>query len=294
MGSGSKQTKTLLNEPLARHTSFRVGGPARYFNIVENDDDLKDSLEFAGKNGLDWFVIGTGTNLLVSDEGFDGMMIKLAGEFCDIDIKDDRIDAGAAVSLSSLARIATRQGLKGLEFAVGIPGSVGGGLIMNAGAYGGSIGDAVESVIIYTPKVELKSMSREDIDFQYRSSSLAGCGIITRATFRLQPDDAERLKKEADRVVAQRKKCQPGEARTAGSVFKNPSEGKAGVLIETAGCKGMRVNGAVVSEKHANFVINEGSATAADIYRLIQNVKSKVKQKTGVELKEEILLIGKF
>ncbi len=294
MDSGSRQIKILRDEPLARHTSWRIGGPARLFYIVENEVDLTEALRFAKENSLETLIIGAGTNLLVSDKGFPGVTIKLAGSLCDIDIKESRAEVGAAASLSGLARITTRLGLKGLEFAVGIPGTVGGGLVMNAGAHGGSIGDVVESVTVYTPKGELELLNKDQIDFGYRSSSLKDSGVIIRSSLIFESVNAEKLRAEADRVIEQRKKCQPGEARTAGSVFKNPQGMKAGGLIEEAGCKGMRVGGAIVSDRHANFIINDGTATATDILNLIEKVKKQVEEKTGVKMEEEICLVGEF
>lgn len=304
------QVRFLKNEPLSKHTTWRVGGPAAYFIVVHNPSQLEEALRFGREKGLDYFVIGAGSNLLVSDEGYKGLVIKLGDGFGKASVTGEHIRAGAATSLSGLAHLAGRHGLAGLSFAVGIPGTLGGALCLNAGAHGGTIGDLVEEVELYSPENGLIIIKREEISFGYRQSflrrslsrapsrdsgqALQESGILTNANLRLKPGDPDKIKDEMRSFLERRRLTQPVQALTAGSVFKNFPDGHAASLIDGAGCRGMRVGDAVISDKHGNFIINRGEATAADIYRLLKTVQARVEERFGILLEPEIITLGEF
>lgn len=283
-----------LNEPMARHTTFRAGGPAALFVLVNSLEELRALVLLAKRTHTPLFVIGRGSNLLVSDKGFKGIIVRLGGYFGKIMVDDVYVQAGASTTLPALIQATYREGLKSLGFAVGIPGTLGGALTLNAGAYGQFIGDYVKSVTVYSPNAELLSYSRSEIDFGYRASSIADKGIVLEATLKLQKGDTALIKLQMERYFKARKDSQPLNCASAGSTFKNPPKLFAGRLIEELGCKGWREGNAVVSEKHANFIINLGSAKAKDIYRLMQRVQDKVLKERGIQLEPEITLLGDF
>lgn len=286
--------ETLKNEPLSMHTTWQIGGPASLFAQVTDTDELIETLAEAEKRNLPVFVIGNGSNLLVSDKGFKGLVIKLRGGFSGFTIKHNVISAEAGVKLGSIVMAARQKSLSGISFAAGIPGTIGGALVMNAGGNDGTVSDIVETLTILNPQGEIEKMTRPDIKFGYRESGLKGKGIILNTSFRLEAGDPESVAKEIVDKLDQKRRTQPIEARTAGSVFKNPGNKRAAALIEAAGCKGMRIGGAVVSRMHANFILNVGGATAKDVVNLIDEVAAKVKSNEGIDLKREVEFVGEF
>ncbi|MCQ2522074.1 MAG: UDP-N-acetylmuramate dehydrogenase [Lachnospiraceae bacterium] len=286
----------LENEMLSRHTTFKVGGPATYFVTVKTLEELKEALQFSKEKSLPYFLLGNGSNLLVSDAGYQGVIIKLGGAFDEVTVSGEHITAGAAALLTSVSQTAFANALKGLEFAYGIPGTIGGGLYMNAGAYGGEMKDVVESVTILSPSGEVEVLSCEEMKFGYRDSILKKEkeGIIVSCSLKLTAGDPTEIKTIMDTNMSSRKEKQPLEYPSAGSTFKRPEGYFAGKLISDAGLKGYSVGGAQVSEKHAGFVINKGGATAAEIDRLMQDVAEKVFALYGVQLEPEVLKVGSF
>ncbi len=279
---------------LAKETTMRVGGPAEIFAVADTLDQLTVVLTTAKEWGLPLFVIGKGSNLLVSDDGFPGIVLRLGRDFMIKRVEAGKIQAGAAVSLPSLVQTAARHSLAGLSFAVGIPGNLGGALRMNAGAHGKAIGDTVSNVVMYTRDCELKVLKRTQIDFGYRNSSLRRDDIIVEATLVLVPGDLEVIKHEMEEYFTKRKNNQPLQLPNSGSIFKNPKAGSAGKLIEETGCKGMRIGGAEVSTKHANFIVNCGNANASDVYHLMKAVQQRVFEARGILLEPEVELLGEF
>ena len=299
----------LENEPMNKHTSFKVGGPARYFVKAESLDDLKKALDLASEKGIPFFILGNGTNLLVSDKGFDGVIITLAGEFSLIeDLGNGAFKVGAAVPLGRFARSVLKQGIAGIHKLAGIPGTLGGAIYMNAGAYGQEIGTSCTQVTVLEGDGNIREFAANECEFGYRQSIFQkNSAIILSATF-LLPTAASLGKTTADleaelaECMAKRKASQPLNMPNAGSTFKRLSAGAAdtpaqiapGYYIEQAGLKGYRIGGAEVSTVHANFIVNAGGATASDIKQLSEFVQQKVTEKFGIELHREIILLGKF
>lgn len=283
------------DEPLARHTSFRVGGPADAWIRAESEAELLECLAFARGAGVSLTLLAQGTNVLVRDGGVRGLVLALGGDFEAHSISGTSVRAGAAMNLALLARKTALAGLKGLEWAVGIPGSLGGGLVMNAGAHGGELKPAVRRVGLVLDG-EPKAWAAEECGFAYRHSAFKGYApgrlILTWAELELAPAPVEELKAAMDSALAKRKASQPLELPNAGCVFKNPDSGPAGRLIEECGLKGRRLGGAQISPLHANFVVNLGGARASDILGLMAEAKAEVARRFGVELKEEILVLG--
>jgi len=284
--------KVRQNQVLAPFTSFRVGGPARLFLEAENLFELKTALKVARKFNIPWFVLGRGTNILVSDEGFEGLVLRLGSEFSRFLVDEERVVAGAAVPLPELVWGALNHSLDGLAFAVGIPGSLGGAVKMNAGAFGKEIGPLVNRVTVLDSSLELKNLYRSDLNFGYRFSSLRE--LVLEVELGLKFGNENKIKEQMEKNFRLRKKNQPQGCFTAGSVFKNPPEEKAFRLIELAGAKGLKKGAAMVSPKHANFIVNLGGARAADIFSLIEEVRERVWNKHGVLLELEIELLGRF
>ncbi|MBD3182620.1 UDP-N-acetylmuramate dehydrogenase [Candidatus Poribacteria bacterium] len=282
-----------LNEPMSVHTSFRIGGPAEVFAKLSNQLQLNTVIDFCNSNSIPLLFIGRGTNMLFSDQGRRGVVAKLSGQFSGIKFYDERqsLTAGAGVPLPKLARYTAKKSLAGLEFAFGIPGSLGGALIMNAGANSGSVADVIESVEVVDMtenKSEVISISRNKIDFAYRWSSLEKFICITKAFIRMKSDEPEQIFKRMKTYLQKRKSTQPISAASAGCVFRNPPGMSAGKLIDECGLKGEKIGGAQVSELHANFIINANNSTARDVVNLIDKVRTVVERKTGVELELEI------
>lgn len=288
-----------LNEPMSRHTSFRIGGPADVFAVPRDRSDLSSLIRETAARKLPVFILGAGTNLLVRDGGFRGVVISMerisgieeerryrsiGGVYCVV-----RAEAGAM--LSRLLGFAAERGLSGLEFAAGIPGTVGGAVCMNAGTSKGEIGDVIDSVTMISPSEEVIK-TREEMEFGYRRASIpAGHAVVeTRLVLRL--DDTERIKARVQDILKRRQQTQPLTLPNAGSIFKNPIDEAAGRLIEKAGLKGAAVGDAEVSERHANFIVNKGGAKAGDVIRLMEMVQVRVFEVYGVRLEPEIKIIG--
>lgn len=284
------ESNVRTDESMSRHTTFRVGGRAAAFVSVCDEAGLKAVLDYVLSGSIPYFLVGNGSNLLVSDSGYDGVILKLAGEFDKIKVEGTRVTAGAAALLMRTAAVAAVRGLTGLEFASGIPGSVGGAVYMNAGAYGGEIADVI--VEAYTPEGAIK---KQDLELSYRSSVFKKNGkIITGAVFELQHGDKAAIREKMEELKNKRFEKQPLEYASAGSTFKRPEGHFAGKLIMEAGLSGVSVGDACVSEKHCGFVINKGNATADDVYKLICLVRDKVKEHSGVTLEPEVIMLGNF
>lgn len=274
---------------LARHTYMRIGGPARYYAVPQDLVALERLLLWAARARLPLRVLGGGSNLLVSDEGVDAVVVSLRAACGGVTFDGNTVTAGAAVMLPALARAAAEHGLSGLEFAVGIPGSVGGALQSNAGIGDGRcIGNLVESVEVFGGR-GFMTLPREELRFDYRRSSLRGSGVmVVGATLRLAPRPAEEIEAEMRRLLEARAKSQPTAQPNAGSIFRNPPGDFAGRLIEAAGCKGLAVGGARVSELHANFIVHDGTGTARDVAALMGEVQRRVHDQSGAWLMPEI------
>lgn len=305
------------NEPMSVHTSFKVGGPARYFVKASSMESLKNALSFAREKHLPHFILGNGTNLLVSDKGYDGVVISLAGDFSEIeDLGNGKFKVGAATPLGRFARHTLKQGYAGIHKLAGIPGTLGGAVYMNAGAYGQEIGQACTGVTVLDAGGNIRELSAAECGFGYRRSVFSngnnGAGddngkIILAATFQLQSASSQGLtaadlEAELAECMAKRKATQPLNMPNAGSTFKRldkgatetPTQIAPGYYIEQAGLKGYRIGSAEVSTLHANFIVNAGGATAQDIKSLSEYVQNKVFEKFGIELKREIILLGEF
>ena len=283
-----------INEPMMKHTSFRAGGAARWFAVPENVEELTAVLAACRKADTPWYVIGNGSNLLVSDKGFPGVIIS-TDKFDRLEVNGTEISVGAGVMLSKLANTAYKAGLTGLEFAAGIPGTVGGACVMNAGAYGSEMINVLKSVTVLTPEGTVETLPAEKLELGYRTSVIPKKGyLVLEAVMSLTEGNMEESKALMDDLAFRRKDKQPLEFPSAGSTFKRPAGHFAGKLIEDCGLKGFTVGGAQVSEKHAGFVINKGGATASDIYNLCKEVEKRVKAEFGVSLEMEVKLLGEF
>lgn len=281
------------NEPMNKHTSFRVGGPARVFLTIRSEEILSKTLAFIKIKSFPYFVLGNGSNLLVSDSGYDGVIIYLGEEFAGIEVNGTGIKAGAAAFLGKVARKALEEELTGLEFAAGIPGSLGGGVVMNAGAYGGELSQVVTKVRVMNTDGKIFILEKEDLLLGYRTSVFKHKPYIILEVFmELQKGLKEEIQGEMDEYTKARIAKQPLEYPSAGSTFKRPEGHFAGKLIMDAGLRGYQVGGAQVSEKHCGFVINKGNATATDIRTLMNDVAKKVKEQFGIDLEAEVILLG--
>ena len=279
--------------PLAQVTSFRIGGPADLFVEPGTPDQLADVIEYCQEKQVPWFFLGRGSNLLVRDKGIRGVVIRLGKQFSYVEVEGRRLKAGAATPLSIVAEAAVRHSLAGLEFASGIPGSMGGAVFMNAGAYGGEMQQVVQEVEVYLPGRGRRSLGRESLCFGYRHSVLQEEQMIALAvSLELAPGEAEAIRAKMADFNRRRKSKQPLNLPSAGSVFKRPDGYYAGTLIQEAGLKGARVGDAQVSEKHAGFIVNLGRATADDVLRLIALVRKEVMKKFGVNLEPELRTVG--
>ncbi len=287
--------KVYSDEPMHKHTTMRVGGPARYMVTPGKEDEIPELIKVARLHNIPYYVIGNGSNLLISDEGYDGLIIYIGREMSDITVEGSIIKADAGAMLSSLGAVALKNGLTGLEFAAGIPGTLGGACVMNAGAYGGEIKDVVTEVTAVDKDGVVHRFLPEDMKMSYRNSVfMGGEYIITGAVLKLAEGDAEEISSNMADFTRRRLDKQPLEYPSAGSTFKRPEGYFAGALIEKAGLKGKGVGGACVSEKHAGFVINYNNATAMDVYKTINYVIDEVKKDSGVVLEPEVRFIGNF
>lgn len=291
--AGCTAKPLLLNEPMSRHTSFKIGGPADLLATPCNEEELRRLLLKAHEAGVPVTLIGNGSNLLVRDKGVRGLVIKLGNMLTDIKIDGGTIAFGSGISLALASRTAANHGLTGMEFAVGIPGSIGGAVYMNAGAYDGEMANVVTSVRVMDMAGSVKEITAADLAFGYRKTALQNSGlIVTEVTVTMEPGDAEAIKAKMADFSQRRISKQPLELPSAGSMFKRPPGYFAGTLIDQTGLKGYSVGGAQVSVKHAGFVVNTGGATAADVLQLIRDVQDKVMAAHGVLLQPEVLVIG--
>ena len=282
-------------EPMAAHTTFRVGGPADVFVTVSEEEQLRKILKYLDLTGWSYFLLGCGSNLLVSDRGYRGVVIRLDGAFGGVRVDGRRITAGSSALLSQVARAACDNSLCGLEFASGIPGSVGGGVRMNAGAYGGEMAQVVRTVRVMYKDGSIMELDNNTMEFGYRSSVLKDRPyVVLDVTMELEEGKKEEILERMKELAARRREKQPLEYASAGSTFKRPEGHFAGKLIMDAGMRGARIGGARVSDKHCGFIINDGTATAADIAELIEEVTETVKEKFGVRLEPEVIFLGDF
>ena len=289
----SENIEYRLNEPMRAHTTFKIGGEADIFIIPASPAALISAVKKCAELEIPYFILGNGSNLLVSDGGIEGAVISLAG-INGISSDGEKITCGAGAMLSSVCLKALSLSLTGIEFAYGIPGTAGGALYMNAGAYGGQMADVIESAECLTASGEIKTLKKEDMRLGYRSSVFKKGGlIIISLTLALKKGDKAEIKAEMDDLLNRRKQKQPLEYPSAGSTFKRPEGYFAGALIEKNGLKGLTVGGAQVSEKHAGFVINRGGATAADVKALIGKIQKTVFENDGVMLEPEVIFTGR-
>lgn len=283
----------LINEPMSRHTTFRVGGPADFFVTPKAKEEVRDVIRICKEAGMPYYIIGNGSNLLVSDAGYRGVIVQIYKEMNEVKVEGDLVKAQAGALLSGIAAKALGAELSGFEFASGIPGTIGGACVMNAGAYGGEMKDVLESVTVLTGEGKIIELGRNELELGYRTSVIAKKGyIVLGAVLKLERGDGEKIKTYMDELKEKRVTKQPLEYPSAGSTFKRPEGYFAGKLIEDAGLRGFQVGGAQVSEKHCGFVINRDHATAADIMELMRQVQIRVKENSGVDLEPEVKRLG--
>ncbi len=282
-----------LDEPMSKHTSFRIGGPADLFVTPDDIDELRDVIAACRAAGVPHFVLGCGSDLLVADEGYRGVIVSCTKGLVNVAIDGETMACQAGVPLREASEMACELGLSGLEFACGIPGSVGGACFMNAGAYGGCVADVLESVRCLMPDGTQQSIPVEELALGYRASRVRNEGLVVlSATFRLHESDQDDIRARMDDFTQRRRKKQPLELPSAGSTFKRPEGHFAGKLISDAGLKGYAHGGAGVSTKHAGFVVNNGGATAADVHAVIRHVQDEVERQFGVRLEPELRFLG--
>lgn len=285
------ELQILEQEPMSRHTTFRVGGPVSLMVLPKTIEQAAAAVRIAAQAGIRPFFLGNGSNLLVPDAGCDVFVIKTLNGLCNAEVEGTQIVAGSGILLARLAVLARDHGLTGLEFAHGIPGSLGGAVTMNAGAYDGEMSQVVTEVTLLNASGEIETTNR--FDFSYRHSAFSdGSRMIFSAKLQLQPGDPQTIRARMEELMERRKSKQPLEWPSAGSTFKRPQGYFAAALIDQCGLKGLTVGGAQVSEKHAGFVINKGGATCADILSLMEQVRRRVFEATGVELEPEVKVLG--
>ncbi len=283
----------LRNEPMAKHTSYGIGGPAQAYITPADENDLKQILIFAKDKGINTFFAGSGSNLLVADEGFEGIVITLGKSFTKLGIDGNKMEAQVGVMLGKIVKETIKRNLTGMESMIGVPGTLGGALIMNAGAFGGEISNCLDIIKVMLINGETKIYQKNDIVFSYRNSTFPKDEILLSATFTLNEKPANEIQYDRAKASKGRKDTQPLRFRSAGSVFKNPKPDlAAGYLIDQAGLKGSRIGDAEISTKHANFFINHGKAKAKDIVDLILLAKKTVLEKFDVNLELEIRTLG--
>lgn len=282
-----------LQEQMAGHTTFRIGGAADCFIQLENETQLKRVQRYLGLAGIPFFVLGNGSNLLVNDNGYRGVVLQIGKLMSDISVEGCRITAKAGAAMAQVARAAAEHGLTGLEFASGIPGTIGGGVVMNAGAYGGEMAQVVEQVNVVNGEGEILELDNDTMKFGYRTSSIKNHSFtVTEVAFRLERGNKEAIRTKMEDLAARRREKQPLEYPSAGSTFKRPEGHFAGKLIMDAGLGGFQIGGARVSEKHCGFVVNMGNATAQDVRDVISRVQEQVKDRFHVELEPEVIFLG--
>ena len=289
------EERVLVDEPMKKHTTFRVGGNADYFVMPQNAEEVKKIVALCKDAEVPYYILGNGSNLLVGDRGYRGVIIQIYKAMNDIQIEGDRVKVQAGALLSRVGTATLEAELTGFEFAAGIPGTVGGAVVMNAGAYGGEMKDIIVNATVLTQDGDIITINKEDLELGYRTSVIAKKGyVVLEAEYQLQPGEKEVIRARMDELKCQRVTKQPLEYPSAGSTFKRPEGYFAGKLIQDAGLRGFQVGGAQVSEKHCGFVINKDQATAADIRELMRQVSDKVMQEFGVKLEPEVKTLGEF
>lgn len=287
--------RVLTNEPMRKHTTFRIGGPADYFVCPENIEEVQKVVCLCNEMDMPFYLLGNGSNLLVGDKGYRGIIIRLYKQMDKIEVLGTKIKAQAGALLVKVANEACKNGLTGLEFAGGIPGTLGGAVVMNAGAYGGEMKDVLEEVTVLTKEGEILTLNKEELELGYRTSIIGRKGYIAlEVVLRLKEKNADEIRAYMNELREKRVTKQPLEYASAGSTFKRPEGHFAGQLIEQAGLRGFQVGDAQVSEKHCGFVINRGQATAKDVMDLMREVSAKVEEKFGVTLEPEVKRLGEF
>lgn len=289
------ESRVLQEEPMKKHTTFRVGGNADFFVMPKNAEEVQQIIALCNKSAMPYYVLGNGSNLLVSDAGYRGVIIQIYKEMNAINIEGTKVYAQAGALLSKIGSEALGAELTGFEFAAGIPGTVGGAVVMNAGAYGGEMKDILSCATVLTPDGEVKTLCNEELELGYRTSVIAKNDyIVLEAEFQLEKGNKEAIRARMEELKVQRVTKQPLELPSAGSTFKRPEGYFAGKLIQDAGLRGFSVGDAQVSEKHCGFVVNKGNATAAEVMELITKVADKVEEQFGVRLEPEVKVLGEF
>ncbi len=287
--------KVLFEEPMSSHTTFRIGGPAEVFLMPESYEQIRSALALCREEGLPYFVLGNGSNLLVSDSGYRGVIIQMDRNMGDIELKGTEIRACAGALLSSVAAAARKASLTGFEFAGGIPGTLGGAVVMNAGAYGGEMKDVLREVTVMTKEGDIRVIPSDRLELGYRTSIIKKAGyLVLEAVISLEKGDPQAIQEKTKELASKRTEKQPLDYPSAGSTFKRPEGYFAGKLIMDSGLRGFRVGGAQVSEKHCGFVINTGGATAKDVKELMDHVIRTVKEKYNITLEPEVKFLGEF
>lgn len=290
-----KEEQVKKDEPMKSHTTFRVGGPAAYFVTPQTAEEVAKVIEACTQENVPYYIVGNGSNLLISDKGYEGVIIQIYKQMNQVEVEGTQIRAQAGALLSMIAKRALDAELTGFEFAAGIPGTLGGASVMNAGAYGGEMKDVLQSVTVLTDEGEVKILVKEELELGYRTSVIAKKGyIVLEAVIELQKGEKEAIQTVMDELKEKRVTKQPLEYPSAGSTFKRPEGYFAGKLIQDAGLRGFQVGGAQVSEKHCGFVINKDQATAADVMNLMNQVSDKVYEAFGVRLEPEVKRLGEF
>ena len=289
------QEDILFHEPMSRHTTFRVGGDAKCLIRIKDKKQLIKLVPYLQITGQDYFILGNGSNLLVGDKGYNGIIVKLDGSMGNISVDGVRMTVPAGTLLSKAASVARDYSLSGMEFASGIPGTIGGGIVMNAGAYEGEMKQIVESVEVMNREGEILVLDNDTMEFGYRTSVIKNRPfIVLEAVLKLQEGNQEEIEAKMEELSEKRRAKQPLEYPSAGSTFKRPEGYYAGKLIMDAGLRGFSIGGARVADKHCGFVVNTGRATAADVREVIEEVQQRVKEKFGVRLEREIIFLGDF
>ena len=292
--SGQMDTDVAEGERLARHTSYRIGGKADLFVTCHSYHALRRTIEVLARERVPWVVVGKGSNLLVADEGYRGAVVTLGREFARFSLSEDGrvLTAGAGAMLARLVNEALTRGLTGLEFAVGVPGTVGGAVSMNAGSRTEWVGSRVRDVVTYKPGEGIRHYGHDDVFWGYRTTTLPRDEIVLEAAFELAPAPKQDIRERMERALARRRRTQPIGSASCGSVFRNPADASVGKMVEDCGLKGFCVGGAEVSPIHGNFIVNKGTASAADVVAVIHHVHEKVKDAYGIELQPEVKFLG--
>ena len=287
--------RVFLSEPMKKHTTFRIGGPADYFVTPKSGEEVERAVAICKEEKVPYYIVGNGSNLLVSDAGYRGAVIQIFKEMSGVQVRENRIQAQAGASLAKIAAAALDAGLAGFEFAAGIPGTLGGACVMNAGAYGGEMKDVLVNVTVLDDAGKVRRIEKENLELGYRTSVIAKKGyIVLGAEIQLQEGNPEEIRGLMNELKEKRVSKQPLEYPSAGSTFKRPEGYFAGKLIQDAGLRGFRVGGAMVSEKHCGFVINAGEASAAEVDSLMRQVSERVQAQFGVILEPEVKRLGDF